>query len=464
MSSSLAYSSAQALSASLASGELSSVDLVEYYLQRIDEWEPRLHAYVEVYAEDARRAAQAADLARRSGAALGPLHGMPVALKDLVEIAGCHTSGGTAAQAGRISTVTAHLVRKLWQQGAIILGKTHTVEFAMGGWGTNQRLGTPWNPWDLNTARTPGGSSSGSGVALAADLVPLALGTDTGGSVRLPASWCNLTALKVSSGRISAQGVLALSPTLDTPGPMARSVADARLFYDALRGFDPDEPLARLVPPEAPARAPREDLRGLRLARLPEADRALVAPEVLSAYDAALAVLADAGADIVDVPMPYGFAEVAEINGQIMFAEGYSLYHTLLDDAAAPLDEDVRPRLLNGRNIRSIDYIQALRQRREMQVRFNKVFDQVDALLAPTTLTPPLALEDVDQAGTPSFFTRFGNFFNLSALALPCGATAQGLPLGMQIMGRPYGEDGVLDIGAQYQARTQWHLRRPQGL
>jgi aspartyl-tRNA(Asn)/glutamyl-tRNA(Gln) amidotransferase subunit A len=182
------------LSRQLTSRRLSPVELTEAYLARIAAREPRLHAYVEVYADDARLAARGAEAAIRAGQAVGPLHGVPIALKDLIELEGKVVTGGCEAWTQRRATRTATLAQKIIAQGMIVLGKTHTVEFAMGGWGTNSRRGTPWNPWDPKRQRTPGGSSSGSGVAVAAALAPWAVGTDTGGSVRLPASWCGITA------------------------------------------------------------------------------------------------------------------------------------------------------------------------------------------------------------------------------------------------------------------------------
>ncbi|MVW72333.1 amidase [Bordetella sp. 15P40C-2] len=452
-----AFMNVQELAARLASGSLSSVALVELYLDRIAALDIRMHAFVATYADEARQAAQSADLARRAGYVLGPLHGIPIAIKDLIEIEGQITTGGSEAFRERRSTVTARIVQRLREQGMIILGKTHTVEFATGGWGTNTRLGTPLNPWDLDVPRTPGGSSSGSGVAVAAGLAPWAIGTDTGGSVRLPGSWCNLTSLKVCEGRISIEGVLPLSTTLDTPGPMARCAADARLLYHVLK--ERDGPAPATVAENA--QRPRTNLDGLRLARLPQHERTPATPDVLQAYDASLEVLRDAGAEIVDIELPYGFAEVAEFNSLIMNAEGYSFYGELLDDPAQPLDEDVRARLINGRDTRAADYLNALRRRERMQRELVSVFDHVDALLTPTTATPPLPIHEVDQKTTPAYYTRFANFFNLAALALPNGATPAGLPISLQIIGRPYSEELVLDIGEVYQRRTNWHLRTP---
>src|SRR5437868_2164768 len=209
----------------------------------------------------------------------------------------------------RRSPATATLARRLIAAGMIVLGKTHTVEFAMGGWGTNQHLGTPWNPWDPEVARTPGGSSSGSGVSVAAGMAPWAIGTDTGGSVRLPASWCGLTGLKTTIGRVSVHGILPLAPTLDTPGPMARSVLDAALLYNAMQGPDPLDPRTRGILPDDPVPALQRGVRGLRLARMPEEERTGVAAEVLTAYDASLDALARLGAKIVTVQLPRGFAD-----------------------------------------------------------------------------------------------------------------------------------------------------------
>src|SRR3954453_21184847 len=218
---------ARVLAAGIAARRLSPVDVVEAMLARIAAHDPKLHAFIDIYAEDARLAAEAAEKAIRAGHAVGPLHGVPIALKDLIDLEGRITTGGSAVWRERRSAVTATLARRFFAAGMIVLGKTHTVEFAMGGWGTNQHMGTPWNPWDLEVPRTPGGSSAGSGVAVAAGLAPWAIGTDTGGSGRLPASWCGLSGLKTTIGRVSTHGILPLAPSLDTPGPMAPPVGDA---------------------------------------------------------------------------------------------------------------------------------------------------------------------------------------------------------------------------------------------
>src|SRR5436190_10509185 len=283
------YLPAHHLAAEFAARRLSPVDIVEALLARIAKNEPKLRSYVEVYGDDARLAAEAADKAIRAGHAVGPWHGVPIALKDLIDIEGRVTTGGSQVWHERRSPVTATLARRFFAAGMIVLGKTHTVEFAMGGWGTNQHRGTPWNPWDLEEPRTPGGSSSGSGVAVAAGLAPWAIGTDTGGSVRLPASWCGLSGLKTTIGRVSTYGILPLAPSLDTPGPMARSVEDAAWLFTLMLGADPLDHRTLAAPaPIDPMPTLKRGVRGLKLARMPQSERDGCSEEMLAAYDASL--------------------------------------------------------------------------------------------------------------------------------------------------------------------------------
>jgi aspartyl-tRNA(Asn)/glutamyl-tRNA(Gln) amidotransferase subunit A len=449
------------LAQQVAARRLSPVDLVEAYLERIAALEPKLHAYVEVYGDDARLAARGAEAALRSGHAVGPLHGIPIALKDLVELEGKVVTGGCQAWAERRATRTATLARKLIAQGMIVLGKTHTVEFAMGGWGTNTLRGTPWNPWDPKRQRTPGGSSSGSGVAVAAGLAPWAVGTDTGGSVRLPASWCGITALKTTIGRVSTYGVLPLSPTLDTPGPMARDVEDTALLYAAMQGSDPLDPLTRGLAYTDPMPTLKRGVRGLRLARMPERERQYASADVLAAYDRSCAELERLGAQVVPIELPFQFGDVALANLRIMAAESYTLLHALVDDENAPLDPHVRPRITPGRDLSAREYIEALRARDAMKQQFARALEGVDALLTPTTMTTALPLEDVDQAGSPSHYTRFANYLDLTAIALPNGMDAQGLPTSLQVACRGGDEALALRIGWALQDATDWHLRQP---
>src|SRR5258708_2544740 len=288
-----------ALSAAIQARKLSPVELTDALLTRIERLDGKLHAFIALYAKEARLAAEAADKAIRSGHAVGPLHGIPIAVKDLVELEGRVTTGGSKGRKDRISPTTATLPRQRTAAGLIVLGKTHTDEFAMGGWGTNEHMGTPWNPWDLAVPRSPGGSSSGSGVAVAARLAPCAIGTDTGGSVRLPASWCGITGLKTTIGRISVHGVLPLAPTLDTPGPMTRSVEDAAILFNLLQGPDPLDHRTLRHAPDDPLPTLRRGVVGLRLAGLAQAERRGIDAEVLAAYDEAVETLGRLGARIV---------------------------------------------------------------------------------------------------------------------------------------------------------------------
>ena len=268
MSADLPFHSLSDLAGRLARGETTSRALVEACLARIDERDGKLHAFVDVYRDDALKLADAADIERGAGATRGPLHGLPVALKDLFEIEGRQTTAGSKSWLGRTSDYTATAVAKLVGAGMIPLGKTHMVEFAFGGWGRNEPMGAPWNPWDMATHRVAGGSSSGSAVAVAAGLVPAAIGSDTGGSVRIPSSLCGLTGLKTTYGLVSLHGAIPLSTNLDTIGPLAHTVEDVALLTDAMAGPDPAD-RATLAAPHVDfrdvlARAP--DVRGLAIA------------------------------------------------------------------------------------------------------------------------------------------------------------------------------------------------------
>jgi len=452
------------LSAALAEGRLTSAELTESLLARIGHCDGKLHAFAAVYAHDARNAARAADLAIAAGHAVGPLHGIPVAVKDIVDIEGRITTGGSKVWADRISPSTATLVRRMVSAGMIILGKTHTVEFAMGSFGTNRHMGTPWNPWDPTVHRAPGGSSSGTGVAVAARMASWGIGTDTGGSVRIPSSWCGLTGLKTTLGRISCHGVLPLSTTFDTPGPMARCVEDAALLYNVLQGADSCDPLTLRHPVEDPLPMLKTGIAGLRLARMPDAEREGCAADVLAAYDAALEVLAGRGASIVNVTLPRRFSQMGALVGRIIGAEGYAFVGALVDDPGLPVDDDVRPRIQPGRNMPAKDYLLALREKETIKREFDAALANVDALLTPTTGTVAPRLDAIDQSGTAAGFTRPVNLLDYCALALPNGLNSGGLPTSLQIVCRGHCEATALRIGWAYEQATQWHRAKPKDL
>ena len=458
------FLTATAAADALAAGELTSEQLVETLLARIQRLEPRLGAFIDVYADESRAAARAADAARRAGNAAGRFHGVPIALKDIIDIEGRVTTGGSKVWESRISPVTATLARRLTDAGLIVIGKTRTVEFAMGSWGTNTHMGTPWNPWDLAVHRAPGGSSSGSGVSVAACLVPWAIGTDTGGSVRLPAAWNGLTGLKVSLGRVSCHGVLPLAHTLDTPGPMCRSVEDAVALYLLIRGRDALDTLTWHVPDDDPRSDLDRGVAGMRLARMPEHEREGVDADVLAAYDATLATLADLGATVVDVDLPRRFVAMGDLVGKIIAAEGHTWVGEYVDDESLPVDDDIRPRLRPGRDMMAREYIEAQRERAAVTRDFDAALAGIDALLTPATVTAAPVVAEIDQSTTAAIFTRPVNLIDRCALAVPNGMTTLGLPISLQIVCRAHEEATALRIGQAFQKATDWHARVPPGL
>jgi aspartyl-tRNA(Asn)/glutamyl-tRNA(Gln) amidotransferase subunit A len=449
------------LSSALQSRRISAVELIDHLFDRIARLDQKLHSFVALYRDDAHHAAESADKAIRAGHNVGPLHGIPIALKDLIEIEGRVTTGGSEIWRDRLSPTTATLARKAMAAGMIVIGKTHLVEFAMGGWGTNQYMGTPWNPWDAETPRTPGGSSSGSGVAVAARLVPCAIGTDTGGSVRLPASWCGIVGLKTTVGRISNHGILPLAPTLDTPGPMTRSVEDAALLFNLFQGVDPLDPRTAYRQPDDPMLSLKRGVAGLRLAVLPEAERDGIDREVLAAYDTSVELLRDLGARIIEIALPCKFGDFAALTGQVIGAEGYAIFGDFVDRLDLPIDEAVRPRIWIGKSMSARDYLGALAKREKLKQQFDGAFGDIDALLTPTTATAAIPIADADQSKSPAIFTRMVNLLDLCALSLPNGFTATGLPTSLHIVCRGYHEATALRIGLAYEQATDWLSRLP---
>jgi len=453
------FASLAELSAALAREETSALELAESYLERIRRLDPALNAYVHVDENLARRHARAADERRASGLRLGPLDGVPVALKDLLEVEGFPTGVGSALWKQRISTTTAAVVRHLLAAGMVPLGKTHMVEFAFGTWGANPHLGTPRNPWDLATHRVPGGSSSGSGVAVAAGLTPAAIGSDTGGSVRIPAALNGITGLKTSGGLVSTEGAFPLSTTLDTIGPMTRSAADAALLVAAMLGTD----TAARAFAELAASGPAASLAGVRVAVLP-ADQFPIAVEadVAAAVDAVARALRALGAEVGERRFPFDFDDLMRRNGQLTAAEAWSVHRAYAEDERLPIGAGVRRRLVGGQAIAAADYIDALAHRRAARAQWIEWMASCDALLTPTVPMAACPVEAVDETATPmASFTRAGNYLDTCALSLPAGFNRQGLPVGAQLLGRPGTDTTLLRIGMAFQRATDWHRRTP---
>lgn len=461
MTNELAFRSLTELATMLARDETTSLAIVEACLARIAALDAKLHAFVEVYGDDARTRARAAD----NGQHRGPLHGLPIALKDLLEMKGRQTTGGSQTWRGRISDHTATCVAKLEAAGMIPIGKTHLVEFAFGGWGRNEAMGAPWNPWDLATHRVAGGSSSGSAVAVAAGMVPAAIGSDTGGSVRIPAALCGITGLKTTFGLISLYGAVPLSTLLDTIGPLAHTVEDCALLTAAMAGVDPDDPGTRPAPVNdiAEAATGSVDIRGMRIACLAsEQFPRVIDAAVLEARDAAIAVLREQGARVTEVRAPMAFDDIAVRLGKLLAAEAYALRGESAEDSRAPMDPWVRKRVLGGKGVTAADFIREVHAMRRSQAGFARWMHDWDALLTPTLPIAATPLHEVDEATAPlASFTRAVNYLGGCGLSLPAGFTAGGLPVAVQLIGAPFAEATLVRAGRAFQRATAWHARRP---
>jgi len=461
-----AFASLGQLSAQLASGAMSACELTQLFLQRIERANPGLHAYVHVDTEGAMQLARAADARRAGGYALGPFDGVPIAIKDLCDIAGQVTTAGSEAWRERQSDQTATVVKRLVQAGMVVLGKLHMVEFAFGGWGINPVMGTPVNPWGLPEKHIPGGSSSGSGVAVAAGLAPAALGSDTGGSVRIPAAFNGVSGLKTTYGLISRHGVVPLSETLDSIGFLARTLEDAWALSRLSAGYDALDPATWHAPVAAAAiRVPAaKPLAGVRLALMdPDQYPVEPAPAVEHALQEARRVFESLGASCETHRLPSDFYDMARVNGSLITAEAYAYHADTIADPALPLGAAVRARILAGRDISAATYIQMRAQHATARALWRHWIEQrADALLMPSVPLTACRHDEVDESSlAAASYTRAANFMNAAAASLPAGFSPEGLPVGVQIMGAPYSEARLTAIGAAFQQATDWHLRQP---
>jgi len=442
----------------------SSREIVDAHLARIDRLNGKLHAFVEVYAEEARALADAADRARKARLPLGPLHGLPIGFKDLCDIAGRVGTVGSRMWSARVAETTCATVERLLAAGMIPLGKLHMVEFAFGGWGTNPLMGAPWNPWDLARHRVPGGSSSGTGVAVAAGLAPIGIGSDTGGSVRIPSAFNGVVGLKVTYGRISLHGTGLLSWTLDSIGPLGRSVDDCAEILRVLAGPDERDPATLTQPPlDLPAEFAPGRLHHLRIA-LPERAQLppFMHPAVLGAWTDAAQRLEKLGAQIVPVRLPDWYFDLAKQVGMIIASEAFSLHRKYIEDRNQPIGDAVRERVLGAGKLAPGEYAETLRVMSERRRAFQEWFRRFDALLLPTVAVPAPPLDEIEeQAPIPAYLTRPANYLGLCALAMPAGLH-EGLPLSVQIVGKPFAERVILEIGKAYQEDTGYHKLRPK--
>lgn len=451
--------SATDLAAAIRRRDLSPVEVTRAALEGIAAAQPRLNAFVTITADLAMDQARAAEAAAGRGEWAGPLHGVPVALKDIIETAGVRTTGGSKLLADYVPEQDATCAVRLRAAGAVLVGKTATHEFAFGPTTDSPYLGPTRNPWQPD--HVPAGSSGGSGAAVAAGLVPLALGTDTGGSIRMPAAACGTFGIKPTYGRVSKAGVFTLSWSVDHVGPLTRTVADAALALGVLAGADPLDPTALPVPPEdwaAAAAAGPEGLGGLRLG-VPPAWLDQVEGEVLRHFHAAVAVLRDLGAEVVEVTLPPADV-MAFVNRLITLGEVAAYHAPLLARGAGDYAPDVRARVELGQFVMARDYLTGQRLRTELSRQMALVMREVDAILTPTMPIPaPRIGQGVwDFGGVRSAvqeaMIRFTAPFSVTghpAASIPSGRTPDGLPVALQIVGRPLDENTVFRVAGAYE-------------
>ena len=412
-----------------------------------------LKAFVAITRDTALAEAALADARAAVGTPAGLLEGMPMVVKDIVDLAGIVTGcGSLTRRQSPPAERDAPVVQRLRAAGAIIPGKTHTVEYAFGGYGTNITVGTPWNPWDRKAHRIPGGSSSGTGVAVGAGLVPGGLGTDTGGSVRIPAALCGCVGLKTSIGRVSRAGVAPLSQTLDSIGPLARDVTMAALMFAAMQGPDVGDEATNGVRPVDPFADLERGVAGLRIGRIADADMPLATDEVKADFAAAMKRLADLGATIVPVALPLSLEEYGLRCGQIIAPEAYANWKAHVDNPESGLAAPVRTRMLVGKAMSAADYIAARAGQRSAIDIFLSLIDRLDAIAMPTIAYPAMPVADVDEMKSPmASHTRWVNYLDLCGLALPTALSRSGLPLSLQIVARKFDDSLALRIGRAFE-------------
>jgi aspartyl-tRNA(Asn)/glutamyl-tRNA(Gln) amidotransferase subunit A len=412
-------------------------------LARIRRYDGRLKAFVRVFEP-----------------ALGEGHGPAFAIKDLFDVKGVPTGGGAQVPLAEDPPAHAAVVQKLLDAGWRAVGKTHTVELAYGGWGTNRAVGAPWNPWDAKTHRAPGGSSSGSAVAVAAGLVDAALGSDTGGSVRIPAAVCGVVGLKPGRGLVSLKGVHPLAPALDTVGVLARDVATAARMLGVISG--PDGAAAVRGPFDAEA-ALGADVAGRRLAAIPLDHLGEVDADVGRLYLAALDRLRKTGVTVQMVRPPRALDESFGPNGMLMAGEGWRIWRERIEAHGKLMDPWIVRRFEVGRDISDERLAQVHTQRAEDQAQFHAWLAGYDGLLTPTCPIPGPPIDEIDETTSPlSRLTRAANYLDLPGISVPCGLTRDGMPAALQILGRPRDEATVVALGAAFEAVSGWNGRRPE--
>ena len=446
--------------------EISPTELTEAYLRRIESLNPRVNAYITVTAERARADARRATDELMAGRSRGPLHGIPIALKDLYETAGIRTTGGGKFHTDHIPEHDCPVARRLRDAGTVLLGKLNTHEYAYGVTTNNPHYGPTRNPWNLE--HIPGGSSGGSGAAIAVGLATATMGTDTGGSIRMPASVCGVVGLKPTYGRVSKAGVLPLSYLFDHTGPITRTVEDAAIILKTIAGYDPSDATTVRTPVDDYTSALSAGLRGLRIGVPRDYFYAHLDVEVAAAVDQAIHVLQVLGAEVRDIEVADVGAGVGALFGLVL-AEAQEIHADALRSRPGDFGADVGG-LLSSPAPDTAALMLGLRARDALSVSMRRALESVDLLVTPTTpiVAARIGQEMIRYGGIEesilSAMIRCTAPFNatgLPALSLPCGFTRAGLPVGLQLAGRPFDESTVLRAGHAYEQATQWHLRTP---
>lgn len=451
----------------LRDGRLSPVELAQETFRHIGRGQPVLNAYITILEDVALAQARQAESEIRSGHYRSPLHGIPYAAKDLFYTKGIPTTAGSKILRDFVPAYDATVIERLREAGAVLVAKAGLHEFAYGITNNNPHFGAVRNPWD--PSRIPGGSSGGSTAALAAGMCQFSLGSDTGGSVRIPASYCGVTGLKPTFGRISRYGVYPLGHTLDHVGHFASSAAEAAMILEALAGPDPRDDSSAPRPAERVELPLNASLQGVRVGVPVNYYFDGVEPGVEKATRAAIRALAELGAEIREVRVE-GAADCTIVSRLILLPEATTVHREHLRTRRADIGADVLAMLDQGQFVTAADYLDAQRVRREFIVGLNRLFEQVDVIVTPATpnTAPKIGATTVEIGGRQEdarlAATRFARALNVAgvpALAVPCGFDAQGLPIGLQIFGRAFDEAAVLRAGHAYQQATDWHTRRP---
>ena len=443
--------------------EVSPVEATEAYLDRIDDLDFKFNSYLTVCRKEALQAAQEAEQDIAQGNYLGPMHGIPVAVKDQLWSKGIRTTIGSRIMADFFPEEDATAVANLKRAGAILLGKTNLTEFAIGG---SQRYSPNRNPWDLD--RFTGGSSAGSGSATAAFLCATSLGEDTGGSIRRPAAWCGLAGLRPSWGRVSRYGVMPGSWSMDQVGPISRTVEDAAITLGAIAGYDPKDPYSSQVPVPDYRHALNGDIRGIRVGAITELIHSeIVDEEVRDAIIKAGSVLGELGATVEEVSLPLTI-HGGTITGTLINVESAMTYRDWISQRLHDFGHANQIGLLTGSVLPAQVYYKAQKLRDLVRRQVQEALEKYDVLILPTSKTCAPRLEDDPvitskemAASLAPVMTRPFNLANAPALSINCGFNSQGLPIGLQIGGRPFAEETVLKVGHAYEQNTPWHTTRP---